>query len=563
MKLYQDFINITPDAYRRNPSRYFLFDGRRVEENEIPAEIRDRVIQMSTKEYLDSTPPTNLATENDFCSIFSSKPATIKKYSTIGVPALAFKEITNQAPDVTEQFVSEDTDPDRVYIGIFLKPDIPSLRLSSISIVTRVPLDPIDFSTLDPNHPVAPVPTPKTLQVFGTKSDTLEQAIWTPVTGRILVSSDTWNFMRQTTLPCISDDLDPKAIQAYRGFKVVFLEWDYSHARDDDRLPGISRIQFNFIQEDIDIIKSCVRYVLPAMRADDGICIVGYDKHPEEGILEAEEVSQPTLELSQELMDKAIEQVKDTCIKEIQDALIEQVVTAARNVSTEIVNDALKRADTTITERADKTAKMIKKEVETLHNQADSRIKNLLSHDSIAAILKEDPTVTALQSRLDDVDQLKETIVNIRDYTNSVVSELQSKLDDVNRLSMTVANICDYTNLVVLEDFKVENDVYKKPLKKMSGISKFFVVNDPKSTRKPYPLEISIDTSSHAEGDIIEIINMRSDGGEVKICLDNGLFSIVNKGKTYGNLTDISLTERGETVVLYNFADTWTGKITD
>lgn len=532
MKLGQDFTDITPEAYRSDPSRYFLFDGRRVDENEIPPEIKDRVIQMSTKEYLDSTPPTNLAVENDFCSIFSSKPATIEKYSTIGVPALAFKEITNQAPDVTEQFVSSDTESGGVYIGIFLKPDIPSLRLSSLSIVTRVPLDPIDFTTLDPNHPVAPVPTPKTLQVFGTKSETLEYAKWVPITGRILISSDAWNFMRPTTFSCISEDTDLKSLPAYRGFKVVFLEWDYSHAREDDRLPGISRIQFNFVQEDIDIIKSCVRYVLPAMRAEDGICIVGYDKHPE---ISEEEPERMTITFSQELVDKTIEQVKDTCIKEIQDVLIEQVVTAARKVSTEIVNEALKKADATISEKADKTAKMIKKEVETLHNQADSRIKNLLSHDNMASMIKADSTIVALQSKLNDVDRLKEAVTNIHDYTN----------------------------LVVLEDFKVENGVYKKPLKKMAGISKFFVVNDPKSTRQSYPLEVSIDTSSHTEGDIIEIINMRSDGGEVKICLDHGLMSIVTKGKTYSNLIDISLTERGETVVLYNFADTWTGKVTN
>ncbi len=565
-----DLAEITKEAYQAEPNRYFLLDGRTLSLNSIPKAIQEDVLPQCTETHYSCQPPTDNAICNDFCTIISSKPAENTKFNTLGVPQFAFKPIGDEAPIASEQFLSEDTGRSSVYIGLLLGQDVPEMRLESITLIVRTPMESINFSKIDLKHPVNPVPLPKVLQIFATndtyyKGQNPDDLNWIDISNRIIAATDMWGFMMPTTLDCVGDESKRSSIQAFKGFKLVVNEWDYTHAEENDRLPGFSRISFNFFAEDIRAAKNVTRYQLPMLSGQTKGTVMGYDfgstkqevketipqqnrqQNNQQNDLEDDQQDSVEVSFSSELIQETINQIKDTCIKEIQDVLVQSTVDLAIQNCKKIVDEATLNIQDLFTKKANIIRTKFTNDLQELGQSTERKLNALTTNNNLSVLLKRTEPYVHLQEQFAYIEKLHKECEDIR-------AAIASELEMLKTLS----------NFIVIEDITNSDNNYSRNLKKIDNLSKFIVVNEQSSivesgTRQA--LELVLDTSTFEQYDTVEIINMRSDSGEIRIKLDNGLLTVVAVGQTYPDLKDVSLTIRGEAILLYNINNTWTGRV--
>lgn len=450
-------IVVSKEEIKQNPDRYFVLDGRKIKsERTIPEALRDILIPQLTGGSVTPEIP-QFGGKNDFCQIISSTPTINPITKTFASPQYAFLT-QERMPAPTEQFLSNEKP---FYLGILLNPSIPELTLKEVNMIVRVPLD---ISKINPMEGlVNRAPVPAEYQLLGTHDilkdgQTDKDLKWEDISDRTTIAVDSWNYASTTKFILLKENVDPKYL-TFRGFKLVVWSWNNEFADEGDVIPGLSRLDFKFKEEDIELLKKR-EYNLPDLsNSCDSDHVIAFDL---DNLEDCKEPDKDHRQIEKEYLDsiqiKVMERIAPLIKKSINDA----VSLSVEKSKDKLVMDLSEKVNKKIGESIDQinlAGTSVMADVKKYTNDFIKQLENDSNNNINSLKRKTDKAIKEISETIDE--HIKSKVNDAFSKVSNTVDENISVLTDLKNEIMQSVNVDK--NIIN----KLVNDVFEEKLEKI------------------------------------------------------------------------------------------------
>lgn len=241
---------IRKEEYLANQQDYIPFDGSPIN-TDIYNRDQLRALRIPIVESRVVTPFSPTEPVNNQYRVISSTPRPNPHDGSMALAQFALQPFKTKDPlKPNEQFLSVENPGQPVYIGLVLHPEVPEKTLKGIRIIPRLPAD---GPVVGPNGFKMNSVVPTVYQLYGTHDDVstvkdgdIDRLRWESVVDPTRMDPNEWEMGVPTEFDFPEEALE---LLKFKGFKLVFHEWDYSAAQATDSAPGLYKIDFQFVDD--------------------------------------------------------------------------------------------------------------------------------------------------------------------------------------------------------------------------------------------------------------------------------------------------------------------------
>lgn len=448
-------VLVPTETYEANRDRYVAMDGTPVREGVIPDD--------ALTAYGEFQPYSSIPTKFDL-KVMTTRTGSIICSGTsdagmgsVGIPQYAFQKTPANGKElaVREQWLCTEMEDKPCFIGYVFNDETGGKTCHSVTVTARIGI---------PGNASCKTPTPKVISVQGTHNTLDEpELIWEDIVDHQEIAPGTWQFLMPAN---ISWRKNIEQVPAYRGYRFVIWEWDYTGVMNKELIvPGLYRIKFEFL-EDEGLLET------PIIDAPEGkkYCI---DLQPEASTVQIDDGITPStvIEALRNDLKKYAQQFLDEKLKDIQ---------ASTNIP-----DIQK--PTLATEEIDaRIKKLVAEQLKISAGTTDDDAWQKELASEISSLLD------TLKTR---VDALEKQVQEQKEQLDLVDSERIILMRCVTTTDDPAANTYDCTDAMNYHDIMV------------LGI-------DPEH---PYPATINLPKNPNA-GECVQLTHFRIDGGHIRVC---------------------------------------------
>lgn len=364
-------VLVPTETYEANRDRYIAMDGTPVREGVITDD--------ALTAYGEFHPYSSIPEKFDL-KVMTTKTGSIICSGTsdagmgsVGIPQYAFQKTPTNGKElaVREQWLCTEMEDRPCFIGYVFNDATGGKTCHSVTVTARIGI---------PGNASCKTPTPKVISVQGTHNTLDEpELIWEDIIDHQEIVPSTWQFLIPAN---ISWRTNIDQVPAYRGYRFVIWEWDYTGVMNKELIvPGLYRIRFEFL-EDEGLLET------PTIDAPEGkkYCI---DLQPEESAVQVEDEIAPSVDIDS--IRKDVQIFLNRSLGEFETKLdvltTEEVDTRIKKLVAEQLNTLTRTTDDTPANEISSLLDTLQARIDALENKVQEQKEQLDLVDSERIIL--------------------------------------------------------------------------------------------------------------------------------------------------------------------------------